>query len=422
MGKPFFEVFPTLQLEQKVHDIVEQATIERVSSTKRKDFLKIYLKSNHLIMKEDVWQTEKEIKKQLFPNINMTIKIYEIYELSAQYTPQNLMDAYFESILAEIQEYSHVMYNILKNAQFQYPTDIRMNINLEDTVIARSKEAELTEILQKIIVERCGFSLEINVDYREASESKFAEEDELKIKQQVAQIYNRVAHALNKEPGEAAVVKEAEPEENAQKQENVVAKTPVKELVKKAKDEQKSTAGKPEFKKGDFAKGSFKRGGEFGKSVKRSDNPDVLYGRDFEEEAMKIEELIGEMGEVVIRGKILDFDTREIKNEKTILIFNVTDFTDTITVKMFARNDQVKEITSGVKVGAFVKIKGISMVDKFDHELTIGSIAGIKKIPDFTTTRMDTAAKKRVELHCHTKMSDMDGVSEAKDIVKRAYK
>ena len=62
------------------------------------------------------------------------------------------------------------------------------------------------------------------------------------------------------------------------------------------------------------------------------------------------------------------------------------------------------------------------MIDRFDNELTIGSIAGIKKIPDFTTSRSDTSVQKRVELHCHTKMSDMDGVSEAKDIVKRAYK
>lgn len=54
--------------------------------------------------------------------------------------------------------------------------------------------------------------------------------------------------------------------------------------------------------------------------MKRSDNPDVIYGRDFEEEAMKIEELIGEMGEVVIRGKVLSVDTRDIKNEKTIII------------------------------------------------------------------------------------------------------
>ncbi len=136
---------------------------------------------------------------------------------------------------------------------------------------------------------------------------------------------------------------------------------------------------------------------------------------------MPINDIIGEMGEVVIRGKILNMDKREIKNERTILIFDVTDFSDTMTIKMFLHNDQVAELTGDVKPGAFVKIKGMTLMDKFDHELTIGSLTGIKKIPDFTTSRLDTSVRKRVELHCHTKMSDMDGVSEAKDIVKRAY-
>ena len=148
----------------------------------------------------------------------------------------------------------------------------------------------------------------------------------------------------------------------------------------------------------------------------------MIYGKDFEEEALHIEDIIGEMGEVVIRGKILKLDSREIKNEKTIVMFDVTDFTDTIGVKLFARNEFVKELMGGLKPGTFVKIKGVVNLDKFDHDLTIGTIYGIKKITDFTTTRMDTAPHKRVELHCHTKMSDMDGVSEAKDIVKRAYK
>ena len=80
------------------------------------------------------------------------------------------------------------------------------------------------------------------------------------------------------------------------------------------------------------------------------------------------------------------------------------------------------EITQGAPKGAFIKLQGISVIDKFDHELTIGSLVGIKKIPDFRISRQDTSLRKRVELHCHTKMSDMDGVSEAKDIVKRAYK
>ena len=68
-----------------------------------------------------------------------------------------------------------------------------------------------------------------------------------------------------------------------------------------------------------------------------------------------------------------------------------------------------------------MKIKGVTTIDKFDGELTIGSVVGIRKISDFTTTRKDTSPEKRVELHCHTKMSDMDGVSEAQALVARAH-
>ena len=127
------------------------------------------------------------------------------------------------------------------------------------------------------------------------------------------------------------------------------------------------------------------------------------------------------MGEITIRGKVISFETREIRNEKSIIMFALTDFTDTIMVKMFTRNEQLPEILSEVKEGAFLKIKGVTTIDKFDGELTIGSVTGIKKIPNFVTTRMDTSPVKRVELHCHTKMSDMDGVSEVKDIVRRAH-
>ena len=147
----------------------------------------------------------------------------------------------------------------------------------------------------------------------------------------------------------------------------------------------------------------------------------MIYGRDFDEDAIPIDSIAGEMGEVVIRGKVTSVEAREIRNEKTIYMFNVTDFTDTITVKMFLHNEQVPEIKGSIKAGAFLKLKGVTTIDKFDHEITIGSLAGIKKISDFTTHRMDNSPEKRVELHCHTKMSDMDGVTDASVLVKRAY-
>ena len=136
-------------------------------------------------------------------------------------------------------------------------------------------------------------------------------------------------------------------------------------------------AGKKEFKKKEFRKKDYVR------PVKIGDDPNLIYGKNFEDEPIKLEQVVSEMGEITIHGKIINFDTREIRNEKTIIIFAVTDFTDTITIKMFARNDQLPEILGDLKKGAFVKIKGVTTIDKFDGELTIGSITGIKKIGDF---------------------------------------
>ena len=174
-------------------------------------------------------------------------------------------------------------------------------------------------------------------------------------------------------------------------------------------------------KKAAFADRKDNRKGDFRGGFRRDSNPDVIYGRDFEGEPVTLETITGEMGEVIVRGQVMEVEAREIRNEKTILIFPITDFTDSIVVKMFLRNEQVPEVTEHVKKGAFLKFRGVTTVDRFDSELTIASIAGIKKIANFTTARVDTSPQKRVELHCHTKMSDMDGVTDAKSLVKRAY-
>ena len=88
-----------------------------------------------------------------------------------------------------------------------------------------------------------------------------------------------------------------------------------------------------------------------------SDDPNLVYGRDFDDNPIELRTVVGEMGEITLRGKIISFDTREIRNEKTIVMFAITDFTDTIMVKMFVRNEQLPEILGEVKSGVFLKIK-----------------------------------------------------------------
>ncbi|MGN0481809.1 MAG: PolC-type DNA polymerase III, partial [Lachnospiraceae bacterium] len=95
---------------------------------------------------------------------------------------------------------------------------------------------------------------------------------------------------------------------------------------------------------------------------------------------------------------------------------------DTTVVKMFCKNENLPELTGIIKEGEFLKIKGMTVYDKFDHELTIASVNGIRKGNDSRKKREDLSVKKRVELHCHTKMSDMDGVAAPGAIIKQAIK
>ncbi len=405
MSKKFFEVFPALKLDAKTKEIMEQTLVTKVSTTRKQDFIRIYISSDNLIDKTDIIKSEVGIKKQLFGSHDLNVKIYEKFNLSAQYTPKNLLDLYKDSIELELKDYDHMEYSLFRSASFLYPEEGNVVIQLEDSVVSQKKAPDLIRVLSKIFNERCGLSVDIQPEFvaveKEAGEPDYSEESA------------RMAKKLE----DAELRSEEKKKEKAEKE--------------AAKAEEKSSAG-PSAKSsggslgapsaGGFGKGKFGgRKGDFG-AFKRSDNPDVIFGRDFEDETIKLSELVGELGEVAIHGKITAFDKRDIRNEKSILIFDVTDFTDSITVKMFVKTEDVPEITKDIKPGAFVKVKGIAAVDKFDHELSIQSVAGVKKIPDFTSKRVDRAEVKRVELHCHTKMSDMDGVSEVKDIVKQAYK
>lgn len=429
MTKPFFEVFPQLRIKREYHDLFERVLVERVSATKRKDFIRIYIVSERLIDKEVIFMVEDEIKKQLFPNIPIIIKIYEKYKLSGQYNPEKLMHVYKESILKELREYSPVEYNLFKKADISYETVVLekennaeksiVTLTIEDSVFAKGKSDELIRILEKIFNERFGFCVAVKAAFKEKVNTERDDDDDIKISRQVAEIIQRAGSSIMRDDEGGQIPDEEDGNQEKQSIAEQVATASAKAVTNGDAAETPKVSPNPSQNP---AKKEWKERSSFRRTPQKSDNPDVIYGRDFEEEPIAIEEIQGEMGEVVIRGKIRAFDFREIRNEKTILIFDITDFTDTMTVKMFTHNEQVPELKARLQVGAFVKIKGVTIIDKFDSELTIGSIVGVKKIGDFTTARMDNSARKRVELHCHTKMSDMDGVSDAKSIVKRAKK
>jgi len=413
MSKAFREAFPTLKLEEELEGLLDTTEVTKISANHEHTHIRIYLRAKRLIFKKNIWKLEKAITEQIFQNRAIQVKIIESYELSEQYTPKSLIEVYKDSILDELNAYSVLEYNLLRTADMEFPEENRLILTMDETIIAKTRTDEIIEFLEKVICERCGMNLKIFPQYRKPQESKYRKNSEEQIRQEVAGIVARTK-----------LVMEGKSQETEEKEKTVETEEKTKTIAKTAGNRADTSKNGTNYAK---PKQKFEKRGEFRRKFesdngKKSMNPDVIYGRDFEEESMEIEKIDGPIGEVVIRGKILSVDTREIRNEKTIIIFSVTDFTDTIVLKIFARNDDVPELLKEISGGKFVRVKGVATIDKFDSELTIGSIVGIKKCADFTTVRMDTSVEKRIELHCHTKMSDMDGVSDVKDIVKRAMK
>ena len=413
MSKAFREAFPTLKLEEELEGLLDTTEVTKISANHEHTHIRIYLRAKRLIFKKNIWKLEKAITEQIFQNRVIQVKIIESYELSEQYTPKSLIEVYKDSILDELNAYSVLEYNLLRTADMEFPEEDRLILTMDETIIAKTRTDEIIEFLEKVICERCGMNLKIFPQYRKPQESKYRKNSEEQIRQEVAGIVARTK-----------LVMEGKSQKTEEKEKTVEKEEKTKTIAKTAGNRADTSKNGTNYAK---PKQKFEKRGEFRRKFesdngKKSMNPDVIYGRDFEEESMEIEKIDGPIGEVVIRGKILSVDTREIRNEKTIIIFSVTDFTDTIVLKIFARNDDVPELLKEISGGKFVRVKGVATIDKFDSELTIGSIVGIKKCADFTTVRMDTSVEKRIELHCHTKMSDMDGVSDVKDIVKRAMK
>ena len=405
--------------------LFEKVEVTKITSTSARNHIKVYIYSTHLIPKKTVCYVENQIEEQLFSQGNIPVTIIEEYRLSEQYTPENLMHAYKESILFELEQKSVLEKNMFQKAKCRFEGERTMCLTMADTIVAEGKTSEITSYLKDVFENRFHVPVDVEIDYEEVGESKYKKFNEMQLQQEVDAIRERnqklqAQHATE----EAAKAKETEgvSKKKAEKAEDAAKEADASSTQNKQEQKKSETPKKQEFagKSSGFksGKGSFVRRDY---PLKRSDDPNVIYGRDFDDMPIELKTVTGEMGEITFRGQVISFDTREIRNEKTIVMFAVTDFTDTIMVKMFTRNDQLPDLLAEIKKGVFLKIKGVTTIDKFDGELTIGSVTGIRKTSDFRVTRKDKYPEKRVELHCHTKMSDMDGVSEAKDLVKRAH-
>ncbi len=150
-------------------------------------------------------------------------------------------------------------------------------------------------------------------------------------------------------------------------------------------------------------------------------DPNSVLGRGIKEEPIKIKTLLGEDNNVVVEGFV--FGTEYFESSKTdfkIITLKITDYSDSIYCKVFVRdNEEYARLSKELKTGNWFKIRGYTKNDQFSKELVLNA-RDIIKIEKKVSVIKDTEEVKRVELHCHTKMSQMDGLADEEALVKQA--
>ena len=148
----------------------------------------------------------------------------------------------------------------------------------------------------------------------------------------------------------------------------------------------------------------------------------LIIGRslNIKEGLVKVEDLSIDSGKISLEGEVINMDSRELKSGKFLVMFDVYDGTSTITCKTFVMPEKVKVVLGRLKNAKGIKLEGTAQFDPFAKELGVIANTVIETPGKKKEKRMDNAAEKRVELHMHTQMSQMDGITSATDLIKRA--
>jgi DNA polymerase-3 subunit alpha (Gram-positive type) len=153
----------------------------------------------------------------------------------------------------------------------------------------------------------------------------------------------------------------------------------------------------------------------------KTDNP-VIFGRNIKADAVPMNTIQDESRNIVVEGQLVNFELRELRSGRQLLTFDIGDLTDGISGKVFFEDkdkEQIAKVSVALTKGMTVKAKGTVQFDKYSNELVLYADSMCKVN---IVTRMDNAPTTRIELHAHTRMSNMDAVVSAKDLIKTAAK
>jgi len=392
-SKAFFEVFPTLKLPSETQGLFNGVRIKKILRSRDKKEFHIYLVSNSVIDKETVFRVQRELKKQVFQSTGVVPRIHESFSLKGDFSTEGVFSGYRESIELELREEHPIINQLYRNSEISCSGNTIFLSVPEEMIFSHEAERyahDLSEYLSNVFNLRFGIRTEVRLSYR---------------KGEIPLERRRIEEELKREFSELIGGR------------NVSGQP------------EKAGAEKGQQKKAASGKAAAGKGGIIRRPVRRqTSDPDILYRSDVKEDPIAIKDIEGPIGEVVIRGQLISYKERPIKNGKSVLFLSITDYTDSISFKLFVDNEELPELREKLgasdlekgKKGIFVKLKGLAEIDSYEHDVVITSVRGIRRTGSFIKERRDLASVKRTELHCHSNYSEMDGVSSVESIMKTA--
>ena len=362
-----FEFFETQNVPDDLAAYFENVLVESANMFPQQQRLDVYVSTDEVVNSYILDEAEKWIVKNVF-NGNAKIHIIPRFPDQEGMTAKDIIEDYLGNLLWEIKHKKNdvLMYLLLKDADIA-ETDNGVVLGFWNSFAADFKGKDLSAYIQAALAERFGVKV-------------------------------RVTYELQEQPEIMEDFAATQSAERARVIEAIAPRGP-------------DTDNKPVKK--DTAPQRYQ---------KKIIDSNLFYGKNVDGDITNLEDVETLEGEVIVRGKIVSFTEKDTKTKtKRIVLVSLTDFTDSITVKLFLKPYQAEELKPMLQPGCFIKVKGLVAFDSFDKEKTITNVIGIAKAEDFAIRRKDTAKEKRVELHCHTKSSDMDGVSDVKAIVRNAY-
>lgn len=369
--KTLGEVFDS-QFGIKLSQQISQGELTQLNINKQARLITLAVKFNGLVERNTLFDTEKLITKTL-----------AYHTVIKPHFPTELFSAdYFPQLYAAVRRDIPSINGTLNNAEVRFENNT-LTINLLNGGKTLLDSKGFDKALIKLVSEE--FNLYISVNYTGTFEVE-ENSEEYKAAIQDAQ------EKINRENLQKAAEFYQEEVETAEKREEKHAENTTVEI---------------EVREGKFATPQI---------IQSSIRP--LYGRSIRGKMIPISSISGDSGRIVVWGDVFDIEKKVTKSgDKNIFTIDITDYTGSTTAKVF---NSIKEsaVIDNIKKGDTIVVQGDVEYDKYAGELVVNarSIGTAQKVKV-----VDNAEKKRVELHMHTNMSQMDAVTSAGDLVNRAY-